>query len=504
MNIWSERIRHWSKSTPDAIAVADERWAITFRELESITTQLVARLKSAGVQPSDRVILALPRSTSLAVIAHALLRAEFCGLVIDRGYIASTIGSVSFSLQPKAVISLKADHSLVMSKLGPMAKKVEEIGFQLHHLNKADEFIALIDRSKASEVESPPDLRWLLQTSGTTKDPRLVMIGEENLSVRAIGEVRDFKLTGADRVLNHLSFSHDLGLNQLLSTLIAGAGLRIQTGPLILSLAKALKEFKPSGITGTPMMWTQLLAATKEQFPSLRYLTVSGGSLATAALEELQLAFPNASIFRTYGQSETFRTLLNAVNSDPSLGFPIPGVNAFLVNCENSESQIDEPGELVHAGDGAMLGYWQDVNSTRQKLTSTGIRTGDLFRQDAKGAFHYIGRNDDMLKRFEHRFNICEIESAIFDEQGIAKVIEEVAVVAKPAPPKDPRQVLLAAFVRLADGATLTPDDLLRDLQQKLPSFKVPDRVIVLTEFPRTVSFKIDRSALQKTWLAER
>jgi acyl-coenzyme A synthetase/AMP-(fatty) acid ligase len=329
----------------------------------------------------------------------------------------------------------------------------------------------------------------MLQTSGTTNEPRIVMIGEENLHARAIGEVRDFRLTEADRILNHLSFSHDLGLNQVLSTLVAGGCLRIQTGPLILSLAKALNEYAPTGITGTPMMWVQLLNATKDQYPSLRYVTVSGGSLTAGVLRELQTVFPNATIIRTYGQTETFRTLMNKDSADLSQGQPLPGVKAFLV----------ANGELVHSGEGEMLGYWQDEVSSLKKKTPEGIRTGDLFSRDSSGAFHYIGRNDDMLKRFEHRLNISEIEAAIVDLQMIA----EVAVVSKPAPPSDPRQVLLAAFVRFADGSTIETSDLLRLLQQKLPSFKVPDRVIAIDEMPKTASFKTDRSLLQKRWMNE-
>lgn len=199
-------------------------------------------------------------------------------------------------------------------------------------------------------------------------------------------------------------------------------------------------------------------------------------------LLKLAQLFPGAEIIRTYGQTETFRTLICRDIENESQGLPIKGVSAT----------IDDDGQLVHASAGQMMGYFGDVTSAPG---AQGVRTGDLFVRKTDG-FHYLGRNDDMIKRFEARFHLRELELVIAEINGVA----DAAVVAKPAAPADTRQTLLKAFVQLRDDVTVDSVEIIEFCKSNLASYKIPDEIAFVKSFPRTASEKIDRKALLDLW----
>lgn len=207
-------------------------------------------------------------------------------------------------------------------------------------------------------------------------------------------------------------------------------------------------------ISGTPLLWTQIIARDPKPFRGFGYLTVSGGSLPSRQLTELAAVFPGAEIIRTYGQTETFRTLLCRDPGVDTLGFPIEGVSAKILRDDGSECESDEPGELVHSGAGEMLGYFGEASVSRE-----GIRTGDIFARGTTG-FRYLGRRDDMIKRFDSRVHLKEIELAVSDCAGVI----DAAVIARAAPEEDVRQTLIRAYVQLRnkrDGNETSQEEIL-------------------------------------------
>ncbi len=492
MKFWDECIALGSKARPEQIVLSDSRTSVSFRELEHISASLQARFDSLGLQTSDRVLMALPRSVHEALCFSALLRAGIAGLSIDRAEIAATLWSTVETFKPRGLIVLKSDEPFTRSLFSRSTS--HELNLSGHNDPLQQLVLLLID--DVTTVFHPSEVGWFLQTSGSTGHRRIVMISQDNLKNRARQEVEDFSLRSDDVVLNALSFSHDLGLNQFLTTLISGMKLRIQNQPFATALAKELREEKPTGITGTPLLWSRLLQLVEKPFLSLRYATVSGGSLSSAKLRALQELVPNAEIIRTYGQTETFRSLLVRGIADSSQGRPIQNVRAEIQNSQGIRCAVDEVGELIHEGTGAMLGYFNEPHDSVVKMQGAKIRTGDLFFRDANGNFHYVGRSDDMIKRFEHRMHLSEVENRVrsFDE------VQEVSVISQPSQTDDIRQNLICVFVEPKPGSSTDSEQILLKCKESLASFQVPDEVRLLTKLPRTVSFKIDRQALLKLW----
>lgn len=335
----------------------------------------------------------------------------------------------------------------------------------------------------------PEECAWTLLTSGTSGAPKIVMLSENELIQRAKGEVRDFKLSGEDRILNFLSFSHDLGFNQLLSSLMANACLYIHKYVFLQDLLTQIISDKITGLTSVPNIWRELLK-NNLQFDfsesNLKYITVSGGSLSE---EELSLLInkvsPNISIYKTYGQTETFRSLICEARNESGTGFPLEDV--FL---EIDYSDDQEIGELIHYGAGSMLGYLDDQISTRHKFGSTGgVKTGDYFTRKESGSYQFICRKDDMKKISGIRFYPSQIEQIILKNPLVSDcavfLFSDVA----------PKEILVAL---ISSQGPINQIEMEHFLSIHLSKLFIPKYFLTLESFPKTHSGKIDRKKLQE------
>lgn len=485
-NFWDDRIRAHASARPHDSFISDPRGSATSLQYEEETSRLLATLTRLGIGSADRLLTTLPRGTALALISGAALRGSIPALTMGRYEVSTGLESVSRSLEPRAIVYLATD-STPTSPFFNAARIYDE------DVRVGNDLVPIkIAIHEGDRKPGPGSLSWLLQTSGSTREPRLVMISDENLVTRAQGEVRDFKLTEKDELLNFLTFAHDLGFNQFLSALASGAKLRIQNQPFIASLAQSLSQNTTTGITGTPLMWKQLFQHvdgldSKTRFTSPRFVTVSGGSLDQASISRLQKIFPLAEVLRTYGQTETFRSLLHRGIQTHSLGRPIQDVHLSLT----------DKGELLHRGAGQMMGYFANTTATTEKVGPDGIRTGDLFRIDSGGEYHYLGRMDDMVKRFEYRLHLGEIEDTI----RLLSDVKDVVLIARPASPGDIRETLLRAYVVAAKASSETA--VLTHCKAHLAPNKIPDSVRFVDALPVTESRKVDRQKLLREWMDE-
>src|SRR5262249_44882184 len=161
-------------------------------------------------------------------------------------------------------------------------------------------------------------------------------------------------------------FSFDVGLNQLSSALVSGACLVIEESWLPADLVKAIARDGVTGISGVPAIWRDLLASElpldrADLHRSLRYVTISGGSLSVDEQQQLRQRLEGVSIFKTYGQTETFRSaslLPEELDARPaSVGRAYLGTRVLILSEDGRPCAPNEVGEVVHSGLGTMVGY---------------------------------------------------------------------------------------------------------------------------------------------------
>jgi acyl-CoA synthetase (AMP-forming)/AMP-acid ligase II len=356
--------------------------------------------------------------------------------------------------------------------------------------------------------DDPLRVGCCLFTSGSTGKPKGVLISERDLTARAWAEAQWYQLHETDILLNILPFSFDVGLNQVLSAMFVGCSLVLLHSWLPADILDAVSQRQVTGISAVPSIWSDFLQAnlrfdSRRQHASLRYITVSGGDLSREMLHRLPAMLDGVGIIKTYGQSETFRSsaLLPPEFSHKrqSVGRAFVNVRVYIVREDGTLAEPHEVGEIVHTGMGVMLGYL-DGDDPQHKLrpnpffgpddeASHAVFTGDQGYLDEDGYLYLLGRRDEMLKVSGNRIYPREISDQLAAIDGVTEA-EVVGV------KLDDDDTHLVAFVVPESSRSLQPMLIRRELALRVPSFMLPEHVVVLPAMPRTANGKPDRQAL--------
>jgi acyl-CoA synthetase (AMP-forming)/AMP-acid ligase II len=342
---------------------------------------------------------------------------------------------------------------------------------------------------------SGDDLATIMYTSGTTGDPKGVMLTHRNLEANTESIVEYLGLTSDDKVMDILPLYYSYGLSLLLTHIRVGGTIVVDTRftfpNVILDM---MAREKVTGFAGVPTTFAILMNRSnfkKYSWDHLRYLTQAGGPMAPALTSRLIEAVPNVRLFVMYGQTEASARLSylepeKAVEKLGSIGKGIPGVTLTVRDENGNACPPGVVGEIVAQGDNIMLGYWNRPEETRKVLKPDGLHTGDLARCDEDGYLYIVGRNTEMIKSGAHRISPKEIEEIILEHEAVA----ETAVVGR----RDPiLGEAICAVVVLRDGQSVTEKDILIHCSQNLPAFKVPKYVRFAPSLPKTQSGKVQR-----------
>lgn len=366
---------------------------------------------------------------------------------------------------------------------------------------------APVDRSGAARADVAGAC---LFTSGSTGVAKGVLISQADLMRRMDAEVDWFGLGKADVLLGILPFSFDVGLNQLMTVLRVGAQLVLLDSWLPADITTVAAERRVTGVSGVPSIWQDLInSATRFDasgpHASLRYLTVSGGSLSRDYLRKLSDVARGVAIFKTYGQTEAFRsTSLRPEDYDAkpdSVGKPFAGVRVYVVREDLTRCATGEVGEVIHSGLGIMLGYLGSAaEGESRKLgknpfygdeddSPVAVFTGDMGYLDEHGYLYLKGRADSMLKVMGNRVYPNEVAHQIL---AIDAVREAVVV----GMADENGQAKLTAFIAAPREAQLSAGAVKRALNASLPTFMIPKEIVFVEHIPRTPSGKPDQQRL--------
>lgn len=346
-----------------------------------------------------------------------------------------------------------------------------------------------------------------LFTSGSTGTPKGVLISHSDLEARAKAESAWFELRANDVLLSILPFSFDVGLNQLMSFIWAGCELAVLDSWFSKDIMNAIESRKATGISAVPSIWQDFLAKghrldTSGAHGSLRYLTVSGGSLGRQELDRLPDVAPGVGIFKTYGQTEAFRGSSlrpEELAAKPgSVGRAFRGARVYVVSNDGTAAKPNEKGEVVITGLGLMNGYL-DQNDPEQKLrpnpfagaedsSAMAIFTGDEGWLDEDGYLFLAGRRDDMVKVQGNRIYPHEVREQLLCIDGVA--------LAEVVPVKHTDDTRLVAFVVGGSSDLPSESEMMMKLGTLVPSYMIPSHIVAKQELPRTASGKPDRPQL--------
>ena len=390
--------------------------------------------------------------------------------------------------------------------------------------------IVIMDADPATEVDGvsihpPPDgssagvgpgelgeddLAFILYTSGSTGDPKGVMLSHANCLGFVDWAVREFKVGPDDRLSSHAPFHFDLSTFDLFGA--AAAAARVVLVPPKLSVfpvevVKFIDEYEISVWYSVPSILSMIIEhvdLSDGDLASLRTVLFAGEVFPTKYLSRLMHALPAVDFANLYGPTETnvctwYRVPVAPEEDEPpiSIGAAIDDVETFVVDGDR-EVTAGAVGELLVRGPTVMKGYWGDPERTGEKLMPSPLgrhngeliyRTGDLVQEMPDGNYKFLGRRDNQIKSRGYRIELGDIESAI----GLHADVFECGVVAVPDELISNR---IECFVSAKPGSVLDKDDLVRFAAEKLPRYMIPEQITVLEELPKTSTGKIDRQTL--------
>jgi amino acid adenylation domain-containing protein len=488
-----EDLRAAAARDPDGLAIVDGDRRLSYGELDHLIDGMAAALTELGVRRGDRVAIVLPNGAEAAVAIYGVLRA-----------------GAAFSPLNPTIKHLKLAHVLSDSGAAAVlcdeerAATVAEAIAEANEVPVVSDVLALAERG--GEPPSPPvsvDLSAVIYTSGSTGDPKGVTLTHANMTFAADSIIEYLGMQPSDVVLCMLPLSFDYGLYQLLMCMRIGATLVIEPNFAFPGrIVQLLEAEEVTGLPGVPTVFQVLLSLkglADRELPKLRFLTNTGAALPEPTVLAIRRTFPNARLFSMYGLTECKRATYlppNQLEARPtSVGIPIPGTEAWVADEDGKELGADVVGELMIRGAHVMQGYWGDPEATAERLRpgrwswERVLATGDLFRTDDEGYLYFVGRRDDLIKSGGEKVVPREIEDVLHAAAGV----REAAVVGIPD-----RMLGQAvhAHVSPESGASLEAAALRAHCAERLEDYKVPRRIVVHDELPRTSNGKIDKLSL--------
>ncbi len=478
-NLFSHFQKQFTAHANKELLCTDENRSYCYADIERASARIANSLADCGAVPGDRISAQIEKSPQALSVYLACLRAGFVYHPLNPAFQTPELEFFLADARPRVLVCDPANEAM----LGPLAKRA---GIPKLHLldgegNGSREFKSL-RRGK-------DDLAALLYSSGTTGEPKGIMLTHGNLLSNALALVDTWGFTGDDRLLHVLPIFHVHGLFVAINcVLLSGASMRWLPA---LDTAQVV-EFLPecTVMMGVPTYYTRLLQSKKltaDVCKRMRVFISGSAPLLVKTFGEFE-ARTGHRILERYGMTETGMNTsnpLHGVRKSGTVGPPLPGVEVRVAN---------DTGELQVRGPNVFAGYWNRPDNSTGEFAKDGFfNTGDRGRIDEDGYVSIVGRVRDMVITGGLNVFPQEIERFIDDLCGV----RESAVIG--IPHADFGEAVIAIVVP-GDGATISEQDVIQAAKENLADYKVPKQVVFVEELPRNAMGKVEKGRLRKTY----
>ncbi|RPK40427.1 Dimodular nonribosomal peptide synthase [Streptomyces sp. ADI92-24] len=512
--------------TPDAVALVFGERALTYAELDARINRLARLLLARGAGPEKVVALALPRSIEMVAALFAVLRTGAAYLPLDLDHPADRLRLMARDTGPLCLVSTTAVAPSLRDEEGPVAPEL-----LLDDAAVAAELAAL-PGDEVTDAERPAFAHgvpgrldhpaYVIYTSGSTGRPKGVVTpyrGLTNMQFNHQKEIFDPAIASAGgrrlRIAHTVSFAFDMSWEELL-WLVEGHEVHVCDEELRRD-AEALVAYCDSHridvVNVTPtyaqlLIEEGLLDRDEDAGKHRPALVLLGGEAVPDTVWTRLRRTEGTYGYNLYGPTEyTINTLggSTADSATSTVGVPIRGTRAHVLDPMLRPVPPGSPGELYIAGTGLARGYHDRPALTAERFVADPFgepgermyRTGDLVRQRPDGLLDFLGRTDDQVKIRGYRIELGEISTALSVHPEVAHA---AVVVSERAGTKR-----LVGYVVPEEGAG-SDDALTRRLRDHLkaglPDYMVPAALVTLTTLPLTVNGKLDVRALPAPDLA--
>ena len=493
----------------DGIAVDAAGETLTRRELDRRANRLARVLVERGIQPGDRVALAVPRTGDAPVGVLGILRAGAAWVPLDPGYPRDRVALVLEDAGVSALVTREAVSAGLPETTAPVLLLDDVEGRT--DLEETDPQVAVSPRHPA----------YLIYTSGSTGRPKGVVIGHGNLAHYVQAMRNGLGILPGDRYLHTASLAFSSAVRQLFLPLVSGGTVVMASADEVADPLVLFGRIRYGGATVldlVPSYWGQCVSLLEGLAPDVaRDLLDNRVRMVVSASEPLPAELPQrwreglghpSRIVNMFGQTETTGIATLYPVDDPGeeatrggvvpVGRPIANTSLMVVDVHGQPAPAGVAGEVWVGGAGVGIGYWNLPEETADRFVTRNpgadgarrfYRTGDLGRWREDGVVEFLGRADFQVKIRGFRVELQEVEAALRTHPGV----REAVVAARPGPEGERR---LVGWVVPSGDHPPTSRDLREFLRTTLPEYMVPSAVVLLEALPRTATGKVDRKAL--------
>jgi len=472
---------------------------LTYRDLQRQLDGVRRQLRLAGFDCNARIGILMPNGAE-AVLAIVAVACCSIAVPLDSRLSQAEIGQRLDMLRLNALLVLQGSASEARQAAGQRRLAIIEaalVGDRQLGLNLAVQ----VSNFPADDAEPDPGSpAFILQTSGTTAQPKLIPFSHRNMLAAAARLQAWFGLTHSDRCLSVSSpyYSHGLKVT-VFTPLLTGGSIAVPANSAILALDEWLDVLRPTWYSAGPTLHTAVLDKAKslenaQAVHTLRFVISGGAPLLKEVQEDLQRIL-GVPVLEHYGSSEAAQIAANLPPPGPNrpgtCGQPWPDTVA-IVGEDGRPLPAGERGEVWVRGPTVISGYLDAPELNQAAFTEGWFRTGDIGSLDGDGFLSLHGRLSEVINRGGEKIAPAEVESALLRHPAIA----EAAAFAIPHPRLG--DDVAAAVVR-HPGAQTTPAELRQFLQRELTSFKVPRRILILDQLPKGATGKVQRRRLRES-----
>lgn len=490
--------------TPEAIAIRYKQSDLTYDQLNRRANQLAHHIRNMGVGSEQTVGLFIERSPEMVVGILGVLKAGGAYVPLDPEYPAERLAFMLEDSQVPILITQAHLKRKLSTITNPYSKSAD---LKVIYLDSDWDEIGQRNFRNPSEGAKAEALAYIMYTSGSTGQPKGVMIEHRNIFNRLVWMRDALPLTENDRVLHKSPFSFDASIWEIFWTLLSGARLIIakpgghkDSDYLISMIVKeeiTAIHFVPS------LLQVFLLNNDVDRCQSLKRV-ICGGEVLPYDLMKRLLSRLDVELYNQYGPTEVAIGVTCWLVEEENefaivpIGRPIPNTTIHLLDTELQPVPYGEPGEIHIGGVQVARGYLNRPELTSERFipdpfstdqTAHLYKTGDLAQYLPDGTISFLGRIDHQVKIRGNRVELGEIEATLVQHPGI----REAVVIAHEFSPGDKR---LFAYIVPDQERPLNISELRDFLSAKLPDYMVPASFSILDRLPLVSSGKVDHQAL--------
>jgi oxalate---CoA ligase len=485
---------------PNQPAIVSTAFApLTYHDLQRQLDNIRRQLRLAGLDCNARIGVLMPNGLE-AVLAIVAVACCSVAVPLDPRLSPAEIDQRLDMLRLNALLLLQGSDCEARQAAERRRLPIIEAASAGHGQLGLDIAVQVSDSPAIDAEPDPGSPAFILQTSGTTAQPKLIPFSHSNMLAAAARLQAWFGLTPSDRCLSVSSpyYSHGLKVT-VFTPLLTGGSIAVPANSAVVALDEWLDVLRPTWYSAGPTLHTAVLDKAKsvedaQAAHTLRFVVSGGAPLPKEVQDGLQRIL-GVPVLEHYGSSEAAQIAANLPPPGPNrpgtCGQPWPDT-VTIVGEDGHPLPAGERGEIWVRGPTVMSGYLDAPELNQASFKEGWFRTGDIGSLDKDGFLSLHGRLSELINRGGEKIAPAAIESALLRHPAIA----EAAAFAIPHPRLGDD---VAAAIVLHPGAQTTPAEIRHFLQRELASFKIPRQILIVDQLPKGATGKVQRRRLRES-----